>query len=298
MRLTSSRVLCHVLFLSAFFLGSVDCRAGSDPPSVPLSSDFSNPQPVQIIGYTGDAMEPFLSRDGKLLFFNNSNDPHVNTNLHWATRVDDLTFQYKGELQGVNTNALEGVASMDRNNVFYFVSNRSYDQTASTIYRGIYQNGSLSGIELTPGVSIAKPGIVNFDAEISADGNTLYFVESQFSHGQPKSAVILIARKNGAGFMRAAEGAKIMEQINARGLNYAPATSASERELFFTRAYGSAPAIYVATRISTSAPFGEPRKIAAVTGFAEGPTLSPDEKALYFHKMDSGRFRIYRVTRR
>jgi len=83
-------------------------------------------------------MEPFLSRDGKYLFFNNSNDPRVNTNLHWATRIDDLTFQYKGEIQGVNTNALEGVPSMDRNSVFYFVSNRSYDQTASTIYRALF----------------------------------------------------------------------------------------------------------------------------------------------------------------
>jgi hypothetical protein len=26
------------------------------------------------MGYTGDAMEPFLSRDGELLFFNSLND--------------------------------------------------------------------------------------------------------------------------------------------------------------------------------------------------------------------------------
>jgi len=263
-----------------------------------LSTDFANPQLVQITGYAGDAMEPFLSRDGKVLFFNNSNDPHVNTNLHWATRIDDLTFQYKGEIQGVNTNALEGVPSMDRNNVFFFVSTRSYDQTASTIYRGTYLNGSLSAIELVPGVSISKPGIVNFDAEISADGNTLYFVESQFEHGQPKSAAILIARKNGSGFLRAADSAQIMEQINTRGLNYAAATSTTELELFFTRADGSAPAIYVATRSSASAAFGKPKKIVAITGFAEAPTLSRDEKSLYFHKMDNGRLRIYRVTRR
>src|SRR6266849_4631567 len=124
-------------------------------------------------------MEPFFSRDREYLFFNNSNDPHVNTNLHWAARVDDLTFQYKGEIGGVNTAALEGVPSMDRSNNFYFVSTRSYNQTASTIYRGIFSSGKLSAIELVPGVSVSTPGIVNFDAEISADGNTLYFVDSQ-----------------------------------------------------------------------------------------------------------------------
>jgi hypothetical protein len=63
-------------------------------------------------------MEPSISRDGQYLFFNNSNDPSVNTNLHWAERIDDLTFQYRGEIAGVNTTSLEGVASMDRNNVF------------------------------------------------------------------------------------------------------------------------------------------------------------------------------------
>ena len=292
------RALGRGLLLSICIATALNCRASGDRGSVPVSNDFVNPQPVQISGYNGDAMEPFLTRDGKILFFNNSNDPHVNTNLHWATRVDDLTFQYQGEIQGVNTGALEGVASMDRNNIFYFVSNRSYDQTSSTIYRAIYKNGGLGGVELAPGVSIAKPGIVNFDAEISADGNTLYFVESQFSRGQPKSAVILLARKAGAGFVRAAESAKVMELINAHGLNYAPSSSASELELFFTRVDGGAPAIFVATRSGTSAPFGQPLKIAAITGFAEAPTLSPDEKSFYFHKMDNGHFRIYRVTRK
>ena len=67
-----------------------------------------------IDGYNGDAMEPFLTRDGKFLFFNNLNESGVNTNLHWAERVDDLHFKYRGEIEGVNTAALEGVASMDR----------------------------------------------------------------------------------------------------------------------------------------------------------------------------------------
>ena len=57
------------------------------------------------------------------------------------------------------------------------------------------------------------------------------------------------------------------------------------------------PVIYTATRSSTSEPFGKPRKIEAITGFAEAPALSPDEKSLYYHVNVSGRFVIYRVTR-
>jgi len=181
----------------------------------PQPGDFTNPQRVTVLGYSDHAMEPFISRDGKYLFFNNSNDPAVDTNLHWAERIDDLTFQYNGEIGGVNTSKLEGVASMDFNGVFYFVSTRSYDQTASTIHRGSFDNGTVTGVELAPEVSTATPGIVNFDAEISPDGKTLYFVESRFSaSGQPQTADILIAPWIGSTFVRDPNSAAIMKEVN------------------------------------------------------------------------------------
>ena len=69
---------------------------------------------MTIRGYDGDAMEPFITKDGRWLLFNNRNDPRINTDLHFAARVDDLTFTYKGEIKGVNTAALEGVPSVDQ----------------------------------------------------------------------------------------------------------------------------------------------------------------------------------------
>jgi hypothetical protein len=35
----------------------------------------------------------------------------------------------------------------------------------------------------------------------------------------------------------------------------------------------------------------------AATDFLEGPTLSPDEKSLHYHKREGSLFVIYRVTR-
>ena len=269
------------------------------PEGLSASVDtFRDPQRVTITGYDGDAMEPFVSRDGKYLFFNNRNDPHVNTDLFWAERQDDLHFQFRGELRGVNTPALEAVASMDKQGVFYFVSNRSYSRTASTLYRARFAGGALTGVELVPGVSLSKPGIVNFDAEISADGNTLYFVESRFSWwGKPKTARILIARHAGDTFVRDPESETLLKSINTDALNYAPATSASQCELFFTRVEPDGPAIYTASRADPNRPFGAPVRISAITGFVEAPTLSPDERSLYFHRRENGRFSIYRVTR-
>jgi hypothetical protein len=53
--------------------------AGHPVQSPSASAEFANPQRVTIRGYSDDAMEPFLTRDDKYLFFNNSNDPQVNT---------------------------------------------------------------------------------------------------------------------------------------------------------------------------------------------------------------------------
>ena len=39
------------------------------------------------------------------------------------------------------------------------------------------------------------------------------------------------------------------------------------------------------------------QKIQAATGFVEGPTLSPDEKSLCYHKREGSLLVIFRVTR-
>lgn len=265
----------------------------------PRHGEFQNPERVTIAGYADHAMEPSISRDGRILFFNNSNDPAVDTNLHWAERVDDVTFRYRGEIAGANTTALDGVASMDRDGLLYFVSTRSYDRTASTLYRATFVNGAATGVELVPGISRAAPGIVNFDAEISPDGNALYFVESRFgSNGQPETADILLAVRSGTGFTRPARGAALLHAINTPDrLEYAPAISASGLEIFFTRLDPDGPAIFVADRPSADAPFGPPRRVPAISGFVEAPSLSPDERSLYYHRRDGGLHVICRVTR-
>jgi hypothetical protein len=139
------------------------------------------------------------------------------------------------------------------------------------------------------------PGLVDFDSEISADGNTLYFTRGTFSTG----AEMLVATRQNGNFMIDPNSARIMKTINDQSLNYAPDTSADELEFFFTRTNLNAePAIYRAVRGSKSQPFSEPRKIDAITGFAEAPSISPDGLSLYYHvKNAQGVFVINRVTR-
>jgi len=302
MRSTSYAIIMLLLCgaLTARTSGSAAIVDAPDAAFTPGA--FTNPQPVTIVGYSQDAMEPFISPDGNYLFFNNSNAPGVDTNLYYATRIDDVMFQFQGEIGGVNSTALDAVASMDSNNTFYFVSTRSYFQTFSTIYWGTFSGGSVSNVAIVPGISKQKLGDVNFDASISPDGSMLYFVDGVFNGGPvPQSASIAIATRAGDHFVRLRNSGRIMRTINTHGLNYAPDISKSGLEFFFTRIEGRPPTpppvIYTATRTNISAPFGKPRKIESITGFAEAPALSPDEKSLYYHLNVGGTFVIYRVTR-
>src|SRR5262245_25212728 len=94
---------CPVLISAALVVGPTAwAQDAGDTSAEAKAASFTDLQAVTITGHNQDAMEPFLTRDGKMLFFNNSNAPTVNTNLFWATKVDDLTFLLRGEIGGVN----------------------------------------------------------------------------------------------------------------------------------------------------------------------------------------------------
>jgi Tol biopolymer transport system component len=298
MRTRCTSALLAALSLALAACGAPETRRAEAPASGRVDTTFRDPQRVTIRGYDGDAMEPFLTRDGRYLLFNNSNDPRVNTDLHVARAVDGLTFEYQGALRGVNTDALEGVPTLDRSGTLYFVSTRSYATTLSTIYRGQLASGTVRGVELVPGLP-RRRGIVLFDVEVSADGAALYYASGVFrGRPAPESADLAIARRRGAAFEPWDRSAEILATVNTpAALEYAASLSADGRELFFTRARGSGAAIYRAMRPNVETPFGPAVRVAAIRGFAEAPTLSPDGRSLYYHARAGGRFAIFRVTR-
>jgi len=272
-----------------------------EAPPGPEYHAFWNPQRVALRGYDGEAMEPFITRDGRYLFFNNRNDAR-DTNLHYAERVDDVTFDYRGELKGANSRVLDAVPSMDRDGNFYFISTRSYFETLATVYRGRFRAGELSGVALVPGVSLGRRGMLVFDAEISPGGEALFFADGEFAGGEvPKSADLAVAMREGQGFRRHPASAELFRNVNTPALEYAPSVSADLLELFFTRAASVAGSlqvgIYRAQRRHRDEPFGPPERIAAITGLVEAPSLSGDGRSLYYHKREGNRYVIYRVAR-
>jgi len=284
------------------FLLEVDCNRKSGAQQSAI--EFTVPVKVIVTGYNGNMMEPFISRDGNTLLFNNLNAAPENTNLHWATRVNDSTFEYKGEVTGVNTTDLEGVPSLDQAGELYFVSTRNYVTTLSTLYQSEFANGIATNVRLVEGLSKMQAGWLNFDVEVSADGSTLYFVDGLFNQsGTPTTADLAIAKKNGSGFQRISNSNSLLQNVNTNALEYAACISVDELELYFTRVEtpitsSSSPAIFLARRQRVDEPFGVPFRIESIRGFAEAATIAPDQKTIYFHMKENDKFGLYMIRKK
>jgi len=262
---------------------------------------FTDPQLVTVRGYSGSAMEPFISEDGEYLLFNTSNVAPNIPALQFATRVGADTFQYRGAIEGANQPGyLSGTPSMDDYGNLYFVSTRGYAQTLSTIYSGRFAAGTVAGVHLVPGVSGGTLGTIDFDVDVSPIGSTLYVSVGHFDGGPPTSASLAIFDKFGSGFEPDPDSATILRAVNRAGmLTYAASISTNGLELFFTQANpaGGEPAIYRAVRAGVGQAFGDVRRVGAVIGYAEAPALSADGTTLYYHRLVGSTFQIWTVTR-
>ena len=264
-------------------------------------SQSEQPKRVEITGYDDDAMEPFISRDGRYLLFNNLNEATTNTDIHLAERKDDFTWLYRGKVNGVNTLALEGCPTMDRTGRMFFVSPRNYAQSLCTIYTGIFNEGNVTEVQMVESISRKKPGIVNFDVDLSPDGKMLVFVDSRFKPDVgPQSAALVIALWDGTQFMRLSDSARLLSLVNkTSALQYAPTISADMLTLYFTRfdphSRFKGPQIYRATRLATNAPFGQLVHLDGLGEYVEGTAFSADERLLYYHRKDGTRFNLYAI---
>lgn len=266
---------------------------------------YGDPRRVEIAGYDGDAMEPFLSPDGRFLFFNNLNEPSVDTDLQFAERTGTLSFRHRGALPRANSKELDAVPSMDASGRFYFTSVREYTSSLKSTFAGHFDGGQLSDVHPVPGDIYPKHlGAVNMDVGMSLDGKTMYISRAHFLPllpVPPFRSNLLVARKAEDGsFAVDPRSAELMKRVNTRALTYAPAVSPDGLELYFTRT--SIPAgmrLMVATRAAPDSAFDEPRVLAELSaGQVEAPTVSTDLSELFFHKKIADKWVIFRATRR
>lgn len=292
----------------------------STKPQGPVSNLYGNPELVNIVGLTHDAMEPFISLDGKYLFFNGSNEGDIPCHIFHAKRLPDGRFQYLGLLPGTTSAHRDMVPTMDARGNMYFTRFTDFAKTHKSVVVGQWHNERVTGVHYVEGNISDGIGpnpdftgaVANMDCGISPDGTTLIISRAEIVANAPGphiSDLMLATRGPNGHFNVSPQSKTILAAINTPRLEYAPALTADGLELYFTRALnadqfalaenGSAGVFetMVARRTSTDKPFGTPIRLAAIEGYAEAPSLTLDKRELYFHKKDGNVFRIYRATR-
>ena len=262
---------------------------------------FGAPVKVAIAGYGGDAMEPFVSRDGGTLLFNDRNGPNDATDLHWAVRTGSAKYRYMGRIAGANSSALDGVPTLAGTRLC-FISPRAYAMTLATVHCGDWAQGRVADATLQRDATPRLPGQVVFDVEQAADGATMLVSQGDYTRQPaPVAARLRLARRSGTGFALSPGDDAQFARLNTAALDYAAGLSADGREVAFTRVTGwgpwASPSIWIARPPAPGQPFGEPVRIAAITGFAEAPSFSPDSLTLTFHRRDGEHFGLWQVTR-
>ncbi len=294
---TGLRILA--VLAAAFGMGMAALQALTPEAGRAAYQGFKSEQQIALPDYAGDAMEPFITPDGRQMLFNSSNAPDFDTDLFSAPRKADGSFAKPAALAQANSKTLDGVASLDRDGTLYLISLRSYAKSLSTLYSA--SNGGRAAPKLVAGVSSKRPGIVQFDAEVAWDGQSLWVSEGRFSgKPYPDSARIVLARKSSDGFRYSPDSDVLLAKVNQGALNYAAAISRDGLELFFTRVEDMGhpePVIMRAARSSLGQPFGSPQPVAGIAGHVEAPSLSADGLTLYYHKRIAGRFVLCEIRR-
>lgn len=269
---------------------------------------FGNEKTVTIEGLTFDAMEPFISPDGKSLYFNSINNG-INTKLFIAARLNDSTFIFKGELVGPNQVVephLDAVPDTDANGNFYWTSTRNYPAKLDNLFGGNIKDGAVSNIQRVRGnFNMNIPGWLVMDHGISLDGQFLYFNHARFDNENcvgPCETVIGIAKRDSAfWFSKSPDSESILQNINDPNyIYYAPCISSDNKEFYYTRFLKgeitpkTIVEICVAIRKNDSDVFSAPITLFSeeVANIVEAPTLTTDKNIMYYHKKVAGIHRI------
>lgn len=257
---------------------------------------------VFISGYASDAMEPFLSPDGTTMFFNSLNSGD-STKLHYATRVNDSTFTYGGEVSGANeanNPQLNGVASLDTTNNFVWVSARGWPIVMDNLHRGDYTNGAVTNVNRVHGnFYVYQPGWIIMDAAVTYDGSELYYCNAFFDTcGVPCMATLGIASKvDDSTFNTTATSATILQHVNDTNyIVYAPQLSTNGLELYFARLLhgGFNTELCVSVRPTVSDTFSSPLVLySEFPNVPEAATVNTAGTLMYYHKKTNGTFALY-----
>ncbi len=297
----------HILAVSVAM--AISCGSNDeDIDKRPEYPAFGPERDVIINGLSFDAMEPFISPDGKYLLFNNLNDG-INTKLYYATKINDSIFEYAGEIIGVNqteTPHLDAVPDLDSSGHFYWTSTRNYPAELNNLYYGTFRDGVVQNIGRVQGdFNKNLPGWLVMDHGISLDGKLLYYNNARFDNSNcqgPCETTLGIAQKvNDSTFNTLENSASILQNVTDENyIYYAPCISSDDLELYFTRFLKrevnpqTVFEICVAVREDSQLQFSVPQVLFSdnAVNLIEAPTLTSNQNIIYYHRKTADSHKI------
>lgn len=306
------------------FISLVCCKSNSPSNSSVLKCfsnfgqniEWSTATEVIINGYSQNAMEPKISLDQVVLFWNDKPSSDDQMNLHYAIRNGSGEYDYIGVLSGtVDSNFLDGVPSVDQNGKFYFVSLRNYESNFRTLFSGDINVLGPSSLEVNNIISAdttssaSTNGILDMDLDVTWDGTQAVVSRALFSgNPYPESSQLKYYNVTSGVLSLRSDTDTVFENLNFEECRvYAGSLSRDKLEVFFTVLPKNTTdpnnfRIAVAKRSQLTDVFSNPEFIQGISGEAiEGPspTFDDNSKTLFYHRFDtaSGRFKIYKVSR-
>ena len=280
------------------------------------NTEFSGETEISLSGFTGNAMEPRISHDQVVLFFNDKPASDTNMNVHYANRQSATGYNYIGTVPGTVANGyLDGVPAIDSSGNFYFISTRDYASNSQTLFSGVLSVLGPSSLEINSvaaadtSIKRTVAGALDMDLDVSWDGTLAVVSRASFSgKAYPDSSRLELFDVSSRSLLSRSDGQSVFQNINRAGCTvYAGALSSDKKELFYTLFPSGAPTgtdfrVMIAKRNSTSEVFAAGQVVSGITNnFPEGPSLTIDDggKTLYYHRFDSvsSTFKIYKVTR-
>lgn len=196
---------------------------------------WQEPEKLSISSDAWSDLDPFVSPDGKQLFFvstrpdagkipeNNKNDMDI-----WVATRSGVEWSAPHRLENVNSGGKEGSPSVARDGTLYFFSDRQAGNGKNALYESRFVKGHYEPAMLLPAAINAGPS--DTSPFIARNDKTLLFYSTR-EGGLGKADLYVSYKKHGKWIASVNLGSV----INSADSEYDPAVSPDGQELFFGR---------------------------------------------------------------
>ena len=200
-----------------------------------INGVWQEPEKLSISGDDWSDLDPFVSLDGKQLFFISTRSElgaaggNSKKNMDiWVSVRSGLEWTPPHRLENVNSSAKQGSPTVARNKTLYFFSNRNGDADKNALYLSRFKNGHYEPAVLLP--SIVNVGPSDTSPFIAPDDKTLLFYSTR-PGGFGKADLYVSYKKHG----KWTASVNLGPAVNSVDSDYNPAISPDGRQLFFGR---------------------------------------------------------------